>query len=782
MLEEAHTLALNGENVLFLQPTKDLCNQSVKDLAGLTLVAHQLIHGDTVKGPVGELSKMSAKGFSSGGIVFSTHEAFVRTKFFAEKIPWTLFIDEEINPLVSFRGLVSQIHHHITKYVNLQAMDGTYIRAFVTNDTHLRALAEGRIGDDAVTEKLGPLANCLLSNHWDTFFHEEQFRKLVGGSGRAITAFSILKPSLVKNFKSVTMAGAFFEETLLYKLWSKQCVKFVKSPLRLRYSQHDNSDLITIYDAIDDDWSSTLRKKENNRIFNEIVKAIKKETQGGKDLLWAANECVPDTLFQAENRLPHSPHGLNSFQHFDDVAFLSARLPTPAQFKFLEEQGITSEEVRTWSYYHSIYQAVLRGSIRNPKNLNQKKVFVADKGARDWLLKKPFPNAKHVRLNVDVGCAPLKGKPGREKLYASGSARVAAWREKNWLKEIEAEKANCPGLVPSHIEIAKNECNENTLLGENVTLQFFCSVWPKVDSNKLIGNVFYNNEREFIEQLRSWHKQSYAEKEDNRLLSPCLFAPPYYPNQRRRLVDVAYARGIFLDVEDGDLTLEDFARINPALTFYGWNSFRSTKEKPRFRIYIPTSTIIRSADDYETIAKEIVATVIDAGFTYKKQNRRFPNRKAHGIDGSKLNAASLFFRPCQAKDPKASFFEIFEDGGRKPLDPEEWLDKARERETRHPKPVQPLINLRSSVDQAMVTAARRHWRSVCHIEKQGNTEFFKLGLKLASAGMNEEQIREVLNEEWPYARHPHERRSGVEWVIRSLRRYGHLQARITEDA
>lgn len=773
MLQEAHALALNGENVLFLQPTKELCNQSLRDLKGFPPVDYKVIHGDTVEGPVGELSKFSIEGFPSGGIAFSTHEAFLRTKFFAGKVPWLLIIDEEIKPIIPFQSQVAQTHHHITKYVNLQSMEGVYRRGFVTSDTELRALAEGRIGDDAVSEKLGPLANCLLSSHWDTFFHGEQFQKLVSGSGRAMTTFSILKPSLVKGFTSVTIAGAFFEETLLYKLWSKQGVKFVKSPLQggLEDSQHENSSLITIYDAIDDDWSSTLRKKENGRIFNEIVKSIKKGTQqGGKGLLWAANECVPDTLFQPENRLPHSPHGLNNYQHFDDVAFLSARLPTPAQFKFLEEQGIASEEVRTWSYYHSIYQAVLRGSIRDPKNRNPKRIFVVDRGAREWL-RKPFPKAICGRLKSSIGNAPLKGKPGRKGTGATGAERTAACRQRAWVADQEDAKRRIPGLVPTVLGIADNECNGKTLLGENVTLQFFGSVWPERRSKKLVGNVWLETESEFIEQLKECLDNAIPDKHDNLLISPSLFDPTLHPTKVRGLENVAYTRGLFFDFEDGDLTFDRFAEINSELEMYGWNSFNSTKQKPRFRVYIPTCTV-SSAEEYRTISREIVARVVDAGYPNKKHDDPLPGLKAHGIDLGKLHAASMFYLPCKASDPEAIFFKAYEGEGRKSLVPDEWLEKARLREAQKPKPASSAPRPSKRVNPTKVKAAIARWRGASQRAGVGHNEFFMLAFNLAKSGMNEAQIREVLSEEWRYARNPEERRGEIEEAVNSLRRYG----------
>ena len=51
----------------------------------------------------------------------------------------------------------------------------------------------------------------------------------------------------------------------------------------------------------------------------------------------------------------------------------------------------------------------------------------------------------------------------------------------------------------------------------------------------------------------------------------------------------AACRGIWLDNDGGDLTHQEFARLFPRLRMVISNSYSSTAEKPRWRVFIPTT-------------------------------------------------------------------------------------------------------------------------------------------------------------------------------------------------
>ena len=121
----------------------------------------------------------------------------------------------------------------------------------------------------------------------------------------------------------------------------------------------------------------------------------------------------------------------------------------------------------------------------------------------------------------------------------------------------------------------------------------------------------------------------------------------------------------------GDLTHEEFARLFPRLRMVIINSYSSTPEAPRWRVFIPT-TIAMPIAAHRAIAEQIMRTVNRAGYWSKKQleaNERIKSRKHHGFDMGKLTPSSLFYLPCQAENPAHSFFIDHNSPGRAPIDP-----------------------------------------------------------------------------------------------------------------
>ena len=65
--------------------------------------------------------------------------------------------------------------------------------------------------------------------------------------------------------------------------------------------------------------------------------------------------------------------------------------------------------------------------------------------------------------------------------------------------------------------------------------------------------------------------------------------------------------GIWLDNDGGDLTHQEFARLFPRLRMVICNSYSSTPEKPRWRVFIPT-TVAMPIVAHEAICQQIMRT------------------------------------------------------------------------------------------------------------------------------------------------------------------------------
>jgi hypothetical protein len=283
----------------------------------------------------------------------------------------------------------------------------------------------------------------------------------------------------------------------------------------------------------------------------------------------------------------------------------------------------------------------------------------------------------------------------------------------------------------------------------------------------------------------------------NALISPAIFDPTLSDETKRGLENIRAIWGIWLDNDGGDLTFREFARLFPRLRMVIVNSYSSTREKPRWRVFIPT-TIAMPIAAHRAIIEQIMQTVNRAGYWSQKQldtNPRIKSREHHGFDMSKLTPSSLFYLPCQAKNPSDSFFMDFNDGNRAPLDPYLWAEFAANH-VRPPEPVQivepvllqpvqqplpetacPKLRLVREMlrDEGAVaadqTAARRQaaidkWRGA--LRGNGNAAFFQLGVDLRSTGMNLTEIEATLRQEVYHAQHPVERRNQIKAIMRTL--------------
>jgi hypothetical protein len=195
------------------------------------------------------------------------------------------------------------------------------------------------INHDQIYETFREFSQTLLNRHWDSFVVTEKFEKLKAGKQKQLSVHSVLLPSVLKGFRSVTIASANFTDTMVYRLWSAKGVDFKEDRAltsSLRFQEHQNGHLITIKYADKGEWSK-YRRLTNLNLDNDqeatvgdaIVQAAK-GTLSEKTFVWQANKSESDILFDGNGkRLPNVPHGLNSYSHINDVVFLSSLNPKP---------------------------------------------------------------------------------------------------------------------------------------------------------------------------------------------------------------------------------------------------------------------------------------------------------------------------------------------------------------------------------------------------------------------------------------------------------------------
>jgi hypothetical protein len=401
----------------------------------------------------------------------------------------------------------------------------------------------------------------------------------------------------------------------------------------------------------------------------------------------------------------------------------------------------------------------------------------------------------------------LKGKPGRKGKHETNGAKTAACRARakeeliGQLAQIN-EGSFSELSYPSLDENETNSCNENTYReGHFVTPISHGDVFGSIYDATACMSVGSGDTDEFIALLRGLHDRVLVAKEDSGLVSPSRFDPDASAETKRGLANVKYVSGIWFDNDGGDLGFKDFARLFPYLRMAIWNTYSHTPQKPRWRVFIPTS-LAMSLDVHRMIMKKFEMVLNKNGYWTKNQlgkNRRIKNGLRHGFDESKFNAASLFYLPCQAQNPADSFFDEFNDASRGPLNVGLWLDDCIAGLRPEPEPEavavaawkplnsagvvsNQLSELRREL-QAKKAAKPNHiienavqdWRLTPRGD--GHAAFFRLARTLHWAGLTDADLTQTLREEAAYAHSPAKRRAEIRELVKRLGRSGQIGGR-----
>jgi hypothetical protein len=593
--------------------------------------------------------------------------------YWANKRDWSVLVDEDLQVLRHKCHQLPQTHSIITDHIKLEPHNSIYGRVVVRDMEELRAKGRNR-DEDELLGQVAEAIRTLTNPHWESFVNTEQYEKLRKGLSKRLSIHSVLKPSVLEGFGSVFIAAADFQDTMQYRLWSDKGVRFQEDrefASGLRFQSHPNGHLVDIYYVMESPWSKKRRDKvaaeENDTNLHRIAGAAT-GLFGNERFVWQANKAIPENLFGLNSvRLPNKPHGLNSYGDIHNIAFLSALNPTPDHCKFLESLGLVGEEVRTAIYHSAAYQSVLRTSIRDTANSQPKKVLVVDRGAAEHLHER-FPCSRIHKVDAGVVDDVRPRKVGRPRKHHSNKDRLAEQRAKAKAEQLkilsdvlslgfrqDASRRDCcgeEGERKGQDLRAEKGIKPITNFGSQLSS---ATLYPAKNSPFLTGYFEDHGDIEFyVGALKAFHGRQLAAKEHNYLISPAIFDPRRGTNTRRGLENVVYVRHLWLDFEDGDLSLEELAALFPNGRLVVTNSYHHRSDRPRFRAFIPVDRPL-TIRAYELLIDNIARKIEDAGYLIEKGKKKSnstapPGKLRAGLDWSKRTPASLFYLPCQAQD------------------------------------------------------------------------------------------------------------------------------------
>jgi hypothetical protein len=449
LINYAIDLAKNGQKVLIAQPSKPLIDQTHRDLlaknSGVPIT--KLISTDGVRATAPVLAKvvkhMQTAQSGQGEVLLISQVTLGRlpTAFRRE---WHLFVDEVPGAFKAHDMNMNKTHAFITAHTKVERLliDDILI-VDPENETALRQLAENPTGDKALAT-FCDLASDILNEDKFVCVSKSEYDELLtpGSKRKTVFFYSFQRSEFVTGYQSVTMMGANFEDTELYRLWEKlDNIEWKKHPIlnaNLRYQKHTNGTRLTLKYLIKGNWSQYFAGQAfgDGTILSAMAQTI--EAELGQDFLWQANKKFGDFIFEYGERLPIVTHGLNraSYQAKHGVALVRAINHSSGPAAFLKAIGFTAEELKVTLQYQNEYQAMMRCSLRDPNATDDVTVFVVSEASAVWI-EQHFPGCKVEQHQSDIPEPRPSGQPVEEPM--APAERVWNSREKRKLRIADAE-------------------------------------------------------------------------------------------------------------------------------------------------------------------------------------------------------------------------------------------------------------------------------------------------------------------------------------------------------
>ena len=386
----------------------------------------------------------------------------------------------------------------------------------------------------------------------------------------------------------------------------------------LRYQSHNNGSRLLIKYLTDGKWSKTLRNRkihsdDDPDVANDICGAYmdlcQQEAAKHSKLppLWIGNNDIRGDEFEGE-RLKNVPHGMNRYKKHDVCCIFSALNPPQAHRKFLQDLcGMTEREVRRALLSQTAYQSCGRGILRDPDSTGVFLLIVPDRDTAEDIAGY-YPGCRIEKLDSDIE----EPKIGRPSKYASDVERDAAKKEQNWLsqrrvrrKSLYTGDSSDMGRTPDQIRHTLvhvlNEWAEATPTTTGIGA-FARSNW--ISKSDRIGQGYTTSTPtgDLLAEMKRRQEVIRVCKEAASLMSPTIFDQPLQLPDHLMAIGITIessvrtkenalaCRGFFLDIENGDMTPEDFAEAIPGLEFSACSSWSHTPDARRYRIAIPSTS------------------------------------------------------------------------------------------------------------------------------------------------------------------------------------------------
>jgi Type III restriction enzyme, res subunit len=716
-----NNLALKNTDIIVVVPSIKLIKQYEIDLGALSpALKVNTIHSENVdddQKPV-ILIMNYLRNEHPGEVLLITQQSFnIICGMLSHQKSRHLIIDEIPVPFSLLRYGDKDEHKNGLKRilecidVQLTDTDPSFYAVACKDEPRLQKIARERDEDGNYTE-LQVLAYQLLSKN-----HVNVVNRKLWDSHRieCIDLYSCIHFNIYHGYQSVTIAGACFTDSALYKLWSRNGVTFQSDEnlmKTLRYIKHQNGSEVQIYYSLEGHtWSQNLMKGEkdcngNATIFGPNLKLIEEAVLklfDGEEFIYTCNFKYEGLVFEridTAHILPQTIHGMNCWMEYNNVACIAARNIDINYQRFLETYvDLDIEEIHNIIGREFTYQSVLRSAIRDIKNHDIKRVYVVDKGSALFLADQ-LEGAELIHLPIEG--LKLPKRAGRPRMHKSEAARKAKKRSQQTVDDVLIEKA-------------RDE--RDTYRGWLFKTKY---------DNLGFDPVFSEEYRDMEDQMNILSNKTHGKKTDNHLI-----CPSFFDGKPRSRENVVFANGIFLDIDGKDkppIHPEEFAKLFPHVRMTAFNTYSSTLEWIRYRVWIPTDRVM-TADEYISVTTSMVDLI----------------PKDAGIDKTKLYPENIFYPPCQAEDVFGNYFGTFEES-RRVLYVDDWvLPDHESNDAAEAEVIGDKISKTRNDDK--MRKAIENWSPATAPKGYGNQHTFILACQLKKAGLDKWQAQKIMLDE-----------------------------------
>lgn len=772
----------NKFNTIIISPTLNLLSET-EGTINLLCADRRIVKfhsNDCGEGPVtNRVMKYLKTQAAPGDILLITQQCFLSLPYFWHKSKWRLLVDEDVPVFISETLNLPDNHALITDHIDLGESGPIYSMVKLVNRTSLKRIVDNK-NKDEVWSNLQPMCSLLLRDDCECYVKSKQLNDLKDGlkSNGQLTVYAFRKPDKLLGFDGVTIASAWFEDSLTYHHWKSLGVTWredddVKRSI-LRHLHPENPRL-TIYYGYVGRNSKNLRnrlEKEGNGELREAIERLMKD----EPFLWLENKDREkiSILRKCSNGVPLPPvsAGLNGYSDYRHAAVLLATNYDPGQSDILKRVIGFNGEKQARAMVGNLYQAFMRTALRKDE-IEEETKWVVPCLEEAQLLSERFPGS----MVKSLGLAPLPDKkPGRPRKHVTDNDRKRDHerRRKDELTRSVGFADNlAPGLLERFVFLDGEDETTYRSIGHFVRdlRGSYFKTWHYTDPLAIAMT-----ENQFIGYLKEQHENTYQQKNDIPCITGALFDPSLTNNKTTRYQgNVVFCRGVWLDIEKGDLTPNLFEQAFPQLGFVAYSTFNHTKQNPRFRIYIPTNRPMH-VEESVAIYHEIRYSLKTQGWLNGKRGAKrcvSIDRQFDGID-CRPNPSQLSLLPCQSQDRKASFL-LDKTKGKEPLNVEVWLEHQSWFEGDDDFYGLPAVSDDGESTEltpeqmVIINAATDRWDTFGKQKGNGDAGIFALYLDLRRARISITEIEWRLYRAAQYSSSPSQRKDQVRRIINNLR-------------